>query len=82
MLIRNRRSWEIPEREATPEHVFLNRRAFMAGGAALGAGTLAAGPAVAWPFGGGDAPAAPEAPDPSAALYPAKRNAAYTSPAP
>ncbi len=77
MLIRNRRSWEIPERDATPERVFLDRRAFMAGGAALGAGALASGPARAWPFGGSDAPAVPDAPDPSAALYPAKRNAAY-----
>ena len=78
MLIRSRRSWEIPERDATPEHMFLNRRAFMAGTAALGAGTLAAGPALAWPFGNSDAPAAPQPPDPSASLYPAKRNAAFT----
>ena len=80
MLIRHRRSWEIPERDATPEHLFLNRRAVVAGAAALGAGALAAGPARAWGlFGGGPAtPAAPEAPDPSAALYPAKRDAAFT----
>ena len=80
MLIRSRRSWEIPEREATPDHVFLNRRAFMAGATALGAGTLAGGDArAAWPFGGGQAaPAAPQPPDPSLSLYPAKRNAAYS----
>ena len=28
-----RRSWEIPERLATPEHLFFNRRSFLAGGA-------------------------------------------------
>ncbi len=78
MLIRNRKSWDIPEREATPEHVFLNRRAFMAGASALGAGTLASGDALAaWPFGGDATPAAPQPPDPSLSLYPAKRNAAY-----
>ena len=37
MLIRIRRSWDIPEREATPEHIFLDRRAFMAGSAAIAA---------------------------------------------
>ncbi len=37
MLIRTRKRWEIPEREATPESVFLNRRQIMAGGASLAA---------------------------------------------
>ena len=65
MLIRHRRSWEIPERDATPEHLFLNRRSVLAGAAALGGGALAAGPARAFSLFGGDAaPAAPEAPDP------------------
>jgi len=27
------RGWEIPERLATPEHLFFNRRVFLAGGA-------------------------------------------------
>ena len=36
MLIRIRRDWEIPEREATPESAFLDRRAFLGGAAALG----------------------------------------------
>ena len=31
MHVIRRRGWEIPEREATPEHIFLNRRAFLAG---------------------------------------------------
>lgn len=63
MLIKRNRGWEIPEARVTPEHVFWNRRKFMAAGA--GALALAAsGPALA------------EA-DPSVSLYPAKRNPAY-----
>lgn len=72
MLIKVKRGWEIAEREATPEHVFLNRRTLLKAAAAgtvaaVGAG-VAAGPAFA------DAPP----PDPSAGLYPVKRNPAYT----
>ncbi|MCB1491254.1 MAG: protein-methionine-sulfoxide reductase catalytic subunit MsrP [Rhodobiaceae bacterium] len=67
MLIRMPRGWEIPESQATPEAVFLNRRAFMAGTAGLvAAGTLAGG------IGGARAED-----DPSAGLYPAGRNAAF-----
>jgi len=36
MLIRTPRRWQLPEREATPESVFLDRRAFLGGGVALG----------------------------------------------
>ncbi|MDO9414763.1 protein-methionine-sulfoxide reductase catalytic subunit MsrP [Pararhizobium sp.] len=62
-----RPAWSIPESEATPEEVFLNRRALIkaAGFAGLGlAGlsTRALADAVA---------------DPSASLYPARRNGAY-----
>lgn len=67
MLIRNRRTWDIPEREATPEHIFLDRRAFMAGSAAVAATGL----------GLRGATAATDPADPSAGLYPAKRNPAY-----
>jgi methionine sulfoxide reductase catalytic subunit len=35
MLIRIKKSWELPERMVTPEHVFLNRRAFMGAAAAM-----------------------------------------------
>jgi methionine sulfoxide reductase catalytic subunit len=35
MNIVTRKGWEIPDRLATPEHLFFNRRAFMAGAAAL-----------------------------------------------
>ncbi|WP_439491885.1 protein-methionine-sulfoxide reductase catalytic subunit MsrP [Bosea sp. (in: a-proteobacteria)] len=66
MLIKKRPSWEIPESEATPEAVFFNRRAFMAGGAGLIAGAALPGAALA------------QGADPTLDLYPAKRNAAYT----
>jgi methionine sulfoxide reductase catalytic subunit len=33
MNIIRRRGWEIPDRLATPAHVFFNRRSFLAGGA-------------------------------------------------
>jgi len=67
MLIRNKRGWEIPESQATPEHVFLSRRSFMAG-----AGGLAAAPLI----GAGQA-LADDTADPSAGLYPVKQNALY-----
>ena len=65
MLIGRRRGWEIRESEATPESVFLDRRRFVS---ALGLGAIAAGTA-------GYAEAA--SPDPTAELYPAKRNDSY-----
>ncbi len=60
-----RKGWEIPERQATPEALFLDRRAVLG----AGAGSILAGalPALA----------ATEGPDPSASLYPAKRNEAF-----
>ena len=43
MLIRIPRGWEIPEREATPESVYLNRRQLLAAAGFLGVeGLLAA----------------------------------------
>jgi sulfoxide reductase catalytic subunit YedY len=64
-----RRGWELPESAATPESVFLNRRALMGG--ALGAGA-----AIALPD-GALAQRASDVPDPSAGLYPFKRNEKY-----
>ncbi|UMY18282.1 protein-methionine-sulfoxide reductase catalytic subunit MsrP [Methylobacterium organophilum] len=64
MQIRHRRGWEIPERLATPESVFLDRRSLLGGAAGL---SLAA-----W-LGDGAARAAT---DPASA-YPAPRNGAY-----
>ncbi|WP_270937545.1 protein-methionine-sulfoxide reductase catalytic subunit MsrP [Falsiroseomonas oryzae] len=50
MHFHRRRGWEIPEREATPRHLVLNRRALMA---AAGAGAMLSAEAQAqWLFGG------------------------------
>jgi methionine sulfoxide reductase catalytic subunit len=72
MHIRRKHSWELPESTATPEAVYLNRRDFAKG--------LAAGP-VLLAFGAGvfahaDKAEAADA-DPSAKLYPFKRNETY-----
>lgn len=63
-LIRIHRGWEIPEREATPEHLYLNRRRFLKGLGLTGIG-LVTGVGLA---------GAEEV----ASLYPAKRNPTYT----
>ena len=68
MLIKRRRGWEIPESDATPEAVYLNRRQLMrgaAGGSIVAASTLLANPLLA------------QEADPSAKLYPVKRNDAF-----
>ena len=66
MPIKRTRGWEIPEREATPEAVFLDRRRLMAAGAGLIGGAIAG-------TGAGRAQWA----DPTVDLYPAKRNDTY-----
>ena len=63
MLIRPRRDWDLPEREATPRVLF-DRRGFLAAGAAA-----LATPALAQRVGD----------DPSVALYPAKDNPAFAA---
>jgi len=65
MNVIHRRGWEIPEHQATPEHLFLNRRAFLA---ATGAATIALSPEMAF------AQRTSDLPDPTAGLYPVKRN--------
>ena len=64
-----RKSWELVGLEETPESAFLNRRQLMAGvgaiGGAIGLSGFSAGSALA-------------AEDPSAGLYPFKRNEAFT----
>ena len=70
MSIRTIRPWEIPERLATPEALFLNRRALLAGALAGGALTASGLLPSAHAF-------AEDAADPNAALYPAKRNEAF-----
>ena len=71
MHVIHRRGWEIPERRATPEHLFFNRRSFL-GVAAASAGAIA--------FGSGRALAqrVADLPDPTAGLYPFKLNEKYT----
>ncbi len=61
MNVIHRKGWEIPEREATPEHIFLNRRALMKGAASIGAGVMLPAGAFAQ----------------QAGLYPAPRNELY-----
>ncbi len=67
MHIMHRRGWELPERLATPEHLFLDRRAFLAA-----AGATALSPVAA------AAQRVADLPDPTADLYPAKRNETFT----
>jgi len=64
MHVVRRKGWEIPERLATPEAMFLDRRAVLAGLAAAGALVASGGIARADD-------------DPSASLYPAPRDPAY-----
>src|ERR1051325_2184750 len=69
MNIIHRRGWEIRENQATPEGVYLNRRAVLAVGAGAAAATLV--PSVA------RAQRVTDIPDPTKDLYPAKRNEKY-----
>jgi sulfoxide reductase catalytic subunit YedY len=70
MNVIRRRGWEIPERLATPEHLAFNRRSLLVGGAsALALLPCAAGAQRVEDLG--------KIPDPSAGLYPAKRNESY-----
>jgi methionine sulfoxide reductase catalytic subunit len=68
MHIIHRRGWEIPERSATPEHLFFDRRSFMAAG---GAAALSLSPQMAL------AQRIADLPDPTAKLYPVKRDDKY-----
>jgi len=70
MNVIRRRGWEIPERFATPEHLVFNRRSLLIGGASALA--LTAGPAAAQRV-----TDLANMPDPTADLYPAKRNEKY-----
>lgn len=69
MNVIHRRGWEIPEHQATPESVFLNRRTLLGAGAGLAAAALA--PSLA------SAQRVTDIPDPSKDLYPLKRNEKY-----
>src|SRR5215468_755911 len=69
MPVIRRRGWEIPERLATPEQLFLNRRALLA---VTGAAALSLSPKLAL------AQRISDLPDPTKDLYPAGRNEKYT----
>jgi len=70
MNIIHRRGWEIPERLATPEHLVFNRRSVLIGSAtAMAFAPRAAGAQRVHDLAMVD--------DPSANLYPAKRNETY-----
>jgi sulfoxide reductase catalytic subunit YedY len=70
MNVISRRGWDIPDRLVTPEHLVFNRRSFLTGGASALA--LASCPANAQRVSD-----LAKLPDPSADLYPAKRNEKY-----
>src|ERR1700710_163321 len=68
MLIVRRKGWELPESEATPERFFFDRRAILGGSVAVGGGLLANALGLA---------SARAETDPSAGLFPAKRNETF-----
>ena len=72
MLIKRNRGWELPERLATSEGTWLNRRKLVQG---MGLGAMA----LSVP---GIASAQTKDADPSAGLYPAKKNDKYGAPTP
>ena len=72
MYIKHKRGWELPESSATPEGIYLNRREF-AKGLAAGPVLLAVGAGSFAEMGRAEA----EDADPSAKLYPVKRNETY-----
>ena len=74
MLIKRRKGWEIADRHATDEGIYLKRREFVA---ALGLGGAIGGALLAAP-----GPALAQDADPSAKLYPAKRSDRYGTPEP
>lgn len=85
MLIKKRRGWEIPEREATPESAYLNRRELVAAGGLAAGSLILPGEARAqsgwgaWVdsfFGEGTGSASGK-PDPTQKFYPMRRNEKY-----
>ncbi len=70
MHVIHRRGWEIPESQATPEHLVFNRRSFLAGSASA----LALMPGAALAQRVEDVS---KLGDPTADLYPAKRNETF-----
>ena len=77
MLVKVKRGWELPESAATPEAAYLDRRRFLRGAAGAIAGAAAGGLAGTGPAAAEEESFAP-ADDPTADLYPARRNETYT----
>jgi sulfoxide reductase catalytic subunit YedY len=79
MPILKKPEWSKPDREATDEDVYLNRRRILT---AMGIGGAILAAPFAWRGMQGilpdPAPIAPPEPDPSAGLYPVERNTAFT----
>jgi sulfoxide reductase catalytic subunit YedY len=73
MVVGRKRGWELREAAATPEAVFLKRRALVK---AMGLGSMLMPALIAITAGGAGAADGP--PDPSAGLYPFKRNPRFT----
>jgi methionine sulfoxide reductase catalytic subunit len=69
MHVIRRRGWELPESSATPEQILFNRRAFLGAAAGAAAASMLPGSARAQRIA--------DLPDPTASLYPIKRNEAY-----
>ena len=82
MLIRSRRGWEMPERLATPEDVYLNRRKFLQALGMTGLGAVSTLIGCDHAESQTDTELAPirglPKPSATAELYPAKRNERYT----
>src|SRR5690554_193428 len=82
MLIKRRRTWELPETATTPEGIYRQRRQFMqyAGAGALllfSGGALAGCGEAAPPAGAAAGESSSAINDPSAGLYPVPRNEAF-----
>lgn len=74
------RGWRIPEREVTPEELYMGRRRFLqsVGMAAVALGTLGCRPGERSAEEGTRGMTVKDLPNPNAGLYPAKRNPKYT----
>jgi sulfoxide reductase catalytic subunit YedY len=77
MLIKVRRSWEIPDRIALPEALFMNRRGLLKTAGVLALAGAAAGCGQPTTTQNTAGPQIAEGPDPNIARYPAKRNDVY-----
>jgi sulfoxide reductase catalytic subunit YedY len=74
MNVIHRRGWELPEAYATPEHLAFSRRTFLSASIGASAGVIAAGLAAT----SAQAQRVSDVPDPTAGLYPIKRNETFT----